>query len=123
MPKVTIATPIHGDSVKRQYCSCVIDTIYDLAAHAIPSTYIWMTGANVAEQRDMLADRFLQSDSTHLLFVDYDMAFQADLCRTMLALNRDVIGATYVSRSFDMQGMRAAFEAGKPFNQAWARGH
>ena len=41
--------------------------------------------------------------ATHVFFIDSDMSFPAALCRELLAMDKDVIGAAYPKRTLDMK--------------------
>lgn len=59
-------------------------------------------GFDPAEQRDMLAHLFLQTDCSHMLSIDSDMVFDADLYSDLLKTGKDFIGAAYTKRKFDL---------------------
>lgn len=57
----------------------------------------------VVDARNILATRFLaETNCSHLMFVDNDMAFDGALVNQMLDADCDIIGATCTRRSLDM---------------------
>jgi hypothetical protein len=92
MAHVTIATPSPG-SVATGYVRSLFQTALDLLANGHKVSCDLSVGTtDIASQRNILATNFLETDSTHLLFVDSDMVFPADLCRRLLGHDKPLIG-------------------------------
>ncbi len=62
----------------------------------------------ITRARNLLVDKFLQSNYTHLLFVDSDLEFDPNDVLTLLALDRDVIGAPYVKKTINWESVKRA---------------
>src|SRR3990167_484785 len=52
----------------------------------------------VHHNREQVVDDFLETDCTHLFFVDSDMLFKPDVLDKLLASDKDIIGAQYNRR-------------------------
>ena len=52
----------------------------------------------VHDNREQVAVDFLQTDCTHLFFVDSDMLFKPDVLDTLLSHDKDIVGARYYKR-------------------------
>ena len=64
------------------------------------SVYPWvMTGASLSRQRESLADRALETDATHLMWLDSDMRIPKDTIPRLLAHKVPAVCASYTTRS------------------------
>ena len=80
------------------YVGSLARMMAQLHARGVSTDYRTIDGPNLVLQRDMLADAFLASDATHLLFIDSDMAFAPDLAERLLSFAKPVIGTIYPRR-------------------------
>lgn len=60
------------------------------------------TGPYVHDNRRRLAKKAEEWKASHLLFVDHDMVFQPDAVRRLLAVNADIAGVNYHTRSLPL---------------------
>lgn len=114
------ATPCYGGSCGEPYLRSVIEMTARLSKANI--SFVFSTLVNeslVTRARNTLVQRFLDSDATHLIFIDADIRFQAlDPVRMVLHDKDVVVGAcpmkvmnlqNVVGRSFDsVEDVRAA---------------
>jgi hypothetical protein len=99
-PRVAIATPTNGGTVRRRYRVSLVGLVAHMATKGIVTTYRAVDGADLPRQRDDLATWFLNMPGcTHLLCIDSDMAFPADLAERLLAHQKELIGALYPTRN------------------------
>ena len=123
-PKVLIATPTTRRSVHSDYAQSLVALSVSMMKAGIHTMVAMQDGAPVTFQRDILAYRFLEeSDATHMLFVDSDMSFPADICEKLLSFQKDFIGALYPHREFSFRRMKQALERGQSFDDAKAAGY
>ena len=59
----------------------------------------FMTSGIICQNREILAQRMLQLNSTHLLFLDDDMYFPPDLVNRLLKHDVDCVGVNYRKRT------------------------
>jgi hypothetical protein len=123
-PRLYIGTPTPNGFVAAEHASSLAGMLSSLHGQGIATTYRNVDGPDLAIQRDMLAADFLASDFTHLLFIDGDMAFAPELCRTLLGFGKQVIGAAYATGSLDLarleQHLRTRpFEAARALSYEW----
>lgn len=57
-------------------------------------------GRPVAMARNNIVDQFLKTKATHLLFLDADMVFDANVLERLYSADKDIIGEMYVRKSF-----------------------
>lgn len=60
-------------------------------------------GTLIVNQRTDLAKEALKAGATHVLYLDDDMRFPADTLDRLLAHDRDIVAANYVTRKFPIQ--------------------
>jgi hypothetical protein len=60
-----------------------------------------LEGSVIHTSREMIVSRSLESDSTHLLFLDDDMVFDADILDTMFAAEKPVVITNYLLKVED----------------------
>ncbi len=96
---VFIATPCYGGMVTQTYMQSVIA----LMATASSSNMAFTLGllgqdALITRSRNTLVASFLETSSTHLLFVDADIGFRADDVVRLVGHGKHVVGAPYPLR-------------------------
>ena len=117
-----IATPTADGIMLSDYVASLARMMAHLHGRGVGTDYCTIDGPNLVLQRDMLADAFLKSDATHLLFIDSDMAFAPDLAERLLSFAKPVIGTIYPRRSLDLARLKSLIPA-HGFDQALAMAH
>jgi hypothetical protein len=111
MPKIFVATPTTNGLMLSAYVNSVVQMVTRLHAKGIATDYRTIDGYHLVMQRDMLADTFLKTDATHLLFIDSDMTFEPGLCERLLKCAKPVIGTIYAKRALDLGKLKEAVSA------------
>lgn len=122
-PKVLVATPLYGGSVKRLFHTSMVAMLKDLWRAGIETDEKTLDNIGIAEKRDAFAAYLLRGDASHVLMVDSDTAFPPDECRRLLGFKKEVIGAMYPMRVLDWQAMAAAAGRGGSFEEIAMAGH
>lgn len=117
VPHVMIASPTPGE-VKTVYSKTVMANLNDLATHGIPAQYETVDSSSITKQRNALATRFLETDCTHLFFIDSDTMAQETLCRTLLTKQKAVIGIVCAMKTLHFDRVAAAIKRGVPLPTA-----
>lgn len=84
------------------YVNALLALVRRLDARGIGAVYRTIDGPSLDIQRDLLAREFLASDCKHLLLVDGDVVFAADLCERLLAHDRPAVGAVLARAAPDL---------------------
>src|SRR5262249_793555 len=123
-PRVLIATPTRG-TPKMAYMQSVIANMRYLAKRGIESDFDAEPGSDLVFQRSVLASRFLElpENFTHLLSVDDDMRFPADLCARLLDADKPLIGTICSRRTLHVDRIEKAISDGLPVKQAILAGY
>lgn len=118
--RIFIGMPTTGGVNSQHTTISLFETAACLGKAGIESIIRCSNNTAVPEARDLLAKQFLDSDATHLLFVDSDMAFPPDLCGKLLSHKVDIVGTIYARRKFRADEMKRWIENGKSFDAAFA---
>jgi hypothetical protein len=110
-PKIFVATPTANGIMLSQYVAAVVQMITRLHAAGINTQYATVDGPNLILQRDVLAHLFLQSDCTHLLWVDSDMTFDPGLGEKLLSFGQPLVGTIYTRRNLDLARLKSLIPA------------
>lgn len=94
-PHIMIATPCHSGKVDINYHVSLLLAGAELARRGVNYTMDYNVGMSIDWARSQMATTFLKSDCTHLLFIDDDIAFAADLPYRMLCENVDIVAVPY----------------------------
>lgn len=77
-PRLMVATPLYGGA-EADYLRAVVDLTGAAERAGVACSFAWLSNnAAIDRARNVLAAAFLQSDATHLLFVDGDIGFAPD---------------------------------------------
>jgi hypothetical protein len=94
--KLVIATPFYSVSAFSPYISSLVKTISLLNKLGIEFDYWDLSGdAYVDRARNTIANKFMESDATHMIFIDSDMAWDLEGFGNLLKADVDVVGAGY----------------------------
>lgn len=66
----------------------------------------------VQRARNILAARFLRSDSTHLLFIDSDIGFSPSTVFRLLEADKDIVTAIYPKKAVDWEAVERKLKQG-----------
>jgi hypothetical protein len=113
VPKVFLATPMYGGACMglfTQGCLCLSQLA---AANGIGVIFRFiMNESLITRGRNMLAHEFLQSDATHLFFVDADIGFNPHDVLRMLVANKEVLGGVYPKKEINWRRVKEALDRG-----------
>jgi hypothetical protein len=122
--KITIATPAFGEVFYTPYVQSLFRLMRAFQQRRWESTFGSIAYADIAESRNFLLTHwFDKTDATHLLFIDADMGFPAQLVLDMVEFGQPLVGVVYPKRQIDIERIAEAVAAGEPARRAIARGH
>lgn len=94
--KLLIATPFYETKAFSPYVSSLMRTVALLHELGIEYDYWELSGDSYIDRaRNTIANEFMKSDFTHLLFIDSDMSWDLEGFGRMLQADVDVVGAGY----------------------------
>ena len=91
---IFVATPVHGD-VSIHYFQASLDFQKHCIKNNILVSFQVMKSSLVTHGRNLCVSSFMESNHTHLLFVDSDIEFQTQSVFKMIASDKDVISVPY----------------------------
>ncbi|MEQ8310114.1 MAG: hypothetical protein RIA72_05380 [Sphingopyxis sp.] len=115
--RLMVATPIY-DGAQGSYVRAALALVFAAQAKGVPVRFEFILHeAQIHRARSLLADLFVQSDCTHLLFVDADIDFAAaDIFSMVEAMaarpDCSILGAAVPRRTINWPQVARAAEAG-----------
>lgn len=99
-----ICTPAYGCLVTNAYLSSLVMLRSALGRHGVASM-VQLTGNEslVQRARNLMTAQFLESRCTHMLWIDADLAFEAESVLAMLRFDKDVTAAIYSKKSINWE--------------------
>lgn len=110
---IYIATPAYGEQVSVYYARSLARVFAIAASHKIPVTFSAIGNESlITRARNQMAGAFLESDCTHLLFLDADISFDPMDVFKLALHKRDLVAAAYPTKglAFD-RGVNMKTEA------------
>jgi hypothetical protein len=107
---VMIATPCYGGACAEPYMRSVVELVGYLSRSGIRYSLVTLVNESlITRARNRLVRIFLESDATHLFFVDSDIRFDYRDFVRMLLHDKDVVVGTYPMKVFDVDNMVGRF--------------
>lgn len=114
-PTVFIATPMYAGMATAAYTWSLAQTPVTFMRSGIGLVYQYRTrDALVANSRNHLATQFLQTDATHLMWIDADIGFNGLDIVSMLLTDRDIVCGIYPKKAIDWRRVARAAHEGVP---------
>lgn len=109
--KIFIATPMYGGQAAGLYIKSILDLQALLNHYGIENRFSFLFNESlITRARNYLADEFLRSGYTHLLFIDSDIEFNPMDVVAMLHFDKDIIGGPYPKKTIKWTNIDRAYE-------------
>lgn len=114
-PKIFIATPMYGGMCTGFYTRSMMNlqSVFHHLGWGYTSNFMFNESL-IQRARNMLAKQFMDSDCTHLFFIDADILFDAGHVPQMVAADVDIITGIYPKKEINWQTVKKAVEDGVP---------
>lgn len=116
--KLMIGTPMYGGANTEAYFRSCLKLNTWFSKYNIPLA--WCTVANeslVPRSRNVIVSSFLNSDYTHLMFIDADIGFEPESVIKLLLADKDVCGGAYPKKGLNWKAIAEAAKNGVPPEQ------
>jgi hypothetical protein len=117
-PTVFIATPMYGGMAAGIYTVSMVQLPATFLRQRIDLVYSFTASESlVPNARNVLAHQFLESNATHLMWIDSDIGFNAMDIVKMLVADRDIVCGIYPKKEVDWASVAKAAKSGVPPEQ------
>lgn len=101
MTKLYIGTPAYGCLLNNGYLASLISLRSACVERGVEMLVDFLGNESlIPRARNLIVEKFMQSDATHLLFIDADVAFHQDAVFSLLAADKDVICGVYPKKLY-----------------------
>ncbi len=108
-PSLFIATPCYGGQTTSAFTTSCVELTALANSLGVPLELHTATNHPLVHlARNQLVKRFLQSDCSHLFFIDADIGYRADDVFRLVAADKDVIAGAYPLKTIDWASVRKA---------------
>ena len=114
-PKLLIATPMYGGLCNGSYALGLLNTAAVFANAGVSMMYAYMMNESlITRARNSLAYDFLDTDCTHLMFIDADIGFNPQDIIPMISADKDIICGMYPKKEINWPQVEKAVKSGIP---------
>ena len=114
-PKVLVATPMYGGMCTGVYTQSATQLPNFAKQYKTDVSFAFMfNNSLIPHARNLLADKFLRHDFTHLFFIDADIEFKPSDFLSLIAANKPVIAGVYPQKKINWEMVHRAATSGEP---------
>ena len=119
-PKLFVATPMYGGMCHGIYAHSMIKMVNIFTQKNIGFSYAYITNESlITRGRNSLADIFMASNCTHLMFIDSDIGFNPADIVPMTEADKDIICGLYPKKEMNWPQIEQAVKNGVPMNELY----
>ena len=105
-PKIFISTPCYDAMMTMQYTISLLKLTQLLTHYNIDYMIDFIGNESlIPRARNKSLGNFIESDCTHLLFIDSDIEFPCEAVLSLISMNKDVACCSYPKKSFNWEKM------------------
>ena len=111
--KIFIATPMYGGLCVGGYTVGLLNSVQEFMRHGMQLYYAHMMNESlITRARNSLAYDFLDTDATHLMFIDADITFNPADIVSMVNADKDIICGLYPKKEINWKTVAQAVKSG-----------
>ena len=104
-----IATPQYGGQCFGMYMKSCLDLQTLCIQYGVEVKFSFLFNESLIQRaRNYLADEFIRSGCTHLMFIDADISFNPIDILAMLSLDKEIVGAPYPKKTIKWSNIKKA---------------
>jgi hypothetical protein len=112
-PHIFVATPMYGGMCAGYYTQSIISLVNVFRQVDFDSSFSFMFNESlITRARNALANNFLKSPATHLMFIDADIKFNPAEIPLMVHADKEIICGIYPKKEINWKTVRSAIDAG-----------
>ena len=116
--KIFIATPMYGGLCVGGYTVGLLNSVQEFMRHGIQMYYGYMMNESlITRARNTLAYDFLDTDATHLMFIDADITFNPEDIVRMVNADKDIICGLYPKKEINWKTVAEALKQGVDYTE------
>jgi hypothetical protein len=113
--KVLVATPMYGGMCNGAYALGLLNMPGVFANAGVSMMYTYMMNESlITRARNNLANDFMDTECTHLMFIDADIGFNPQDIVPMIHADKDIICGLYPKKEINWVQVEEAVKAGVP---------
>ena len=117
--KIFVGAPMYGGQCAGSFCKSTNDLSALCAKYGIDLKFYYLFNESLVQRaRNYVADEFLRSECTHLMFIDADIGFKANDVLSMLGIQTlqpekyDIMTGPYTKKTVAWEKVKTAVEMG-----------
>ena len=111
---IFVATPMYGGNCLGLYAKACLDLQALCMHYGVNLKFSFLFNESLIQRgRNYLADEFLRSECSHLMFIDADILFDPNDVITLLALDKDVAGGPYPKKQINWVNILRGTQTGR----------
>jgi len=115
---IFVATPMYGGLCTGMYTSGIMQLVGTCGQNGIKMYFSFMMNESlITRARNSMAYDFLESDATHLMFIDADISFNPNDIVSMIKADKDIICGLYPKKEINWVDVAEAVKRGVPPDQ------
>lgn len=117
-PSLFVATPMYGGLCDGDYAVGLLRCVSVFSKAGIGMQLAYMKNESlITRARNNLAHDFLETDCTHLMFIDADIGFDPEAIVMMVQADKDIICGIYPKKEIDWNKVEKAVKNGVPAHE------
>ena len=116
--KIFVATPMYGGLCVGGYTVGLLNSVQEFMRNGIQMYYGYMMNESlITRARNTLAYDFLDTDATHLMFIDADITFNPADIVSMVNADKDIICGLYPKKEINWKTVAEAVKQGVDYTE------
>ncbi len=109
--RIFVATPVHSDVSIHYFKSC-LEFQKECFVRKIPVMFQVMKSSLVTQGRQLCVSGFMESNCTHMLFIDSDISFNYKIIEKMINYDKDICLVPYPIKGLDFDKIKKRIKEG-----------